>query len=148
MRLDYLLSNAWYALLAFSRRFIFLLAPLVGAAISIKLYAAGLLQPYQNIYEIILSLSGTFAGFLFTVSSILITLPKNLFVVALQESGYIMVIHKTVLFGVLLFISTIIFGFSWNHVRLVIACFGGGIAELVVSVYFLYQVTALSGKSK
>ena len=102
----------------------------------------------QSYINNIINLSGVLAGFLFTTYGIFMSLPNNRFIHLLKFNGYMGIIYKTLLFGIVFLISSMILGLFTNYYNLITYIFVFGISETITSVYHFYKVLKYSSKSK
>lgn len=102
-----------------------------------------------NVVSSIVNISGVFAGFLLTASSIMYGLPENKFTLALMKSGYFNRVLKTMLLGTIVFLITTFLGLLVSNALVSITVlFLIGFAETFLSTFYLFRIIQFSSKSK
>ncbi len=128
-------------------RFSYVIAMFLGTGIFF-LAARKVDYDYINLSDVS-NISAMLAGFLFTAMSIFIALPDNKFTSYIQKNGYMVVILRTLLWGIAsLTLSAILGIMKVNACHMVLLLFMVGLCEAALSAYYLYKVTLLSAKSK
>ena len=132
------------------RKKFFIFAPifmLVIYIVSSKLKIITILVD-SNLQNNVVNVSGVLSGFLFTAYGIFISLPDNKFISILKNVGYFTVIYKTLLFGIIFLLSSMLMGMFNVLDKVMILSFLLGISEFILSVYYFYKITTLSARSK
>ncbi|MCI5643440.1 MAG: hypothetical protein MR285_04960 [Peptoniphilus sp.] len=150
MRINNIIYNVKQAFLEIIRKYIYLVSPIIGLGAFIILEKANFIESSsdQSYINNIINLSGVLAGFLFTTYGIFMSLPNNRFIHLLKFNGYMGIIYKTLLFGIVFLISSMILGLFTNYYNLITYIFVFGISETITSVYHFYKVLKYSSKSK
>ncbi len=141
--------NSKQRLLELSRKYIYLINPLIGIFAFKTLNKINVINisSTQNFLDNIINLSGIMAGFLFTTYGILMSLPNNKFIELLKFNKTINIVFKTLLLGIIFLISAMILGLFTEYFSLITYIFIFGISETVTSVYQFYQILKYSYKS-
>lgn len=128
---------------------IHLITPIAGLAIF-------KLGTYLNIFDIVnktdyvnnvINLSGILAGFLFTAYGIFMSLPRNRFIKQISHNGYMEVICKTLLMGIIFLLCSMFIGLYVNKESIMTVLFIAGISEAGTSIYYFYHILRYSSKS-
>lgn len=147
MRFSHKCYNKYKDIEELIRKYAYLVFPFVSVFIYIICNKIFEIEINNEFNSNIINVSAVLAGFLFTSLGIIISLPQNKFIEQLRLVGYMDVIYKAMFLGIIFLISTLILGlFNIAH-KVKIILFVSGLAETILSSYYLYKVTKLSSKS-
>ena len=136
MRINNIIYNVKQVFIEIIRKYIYLVSPIIGLGAFIILEKTNFIEASNDLSYMnnIINLSGVLAGFLFTTYGIFMSLPNNRFIYLLKFNGYMGIIYKTLLFGIVFLISSMILGLFTNYYNLITYIFVFGISETITSV--------------
>lgn len=130
------------------REFSYILFLVIGLMVYIIL-----LRYNESIFDFvnidnIINLSGIFAGFIFTTFGIVMSLPDNKFTELMKSSGYMLIIYRTLLMGIVFFGLSMVFGLFTDIRKLIVLFFFIGLSETILTIYYFYKLVTLTMKSQ
>lgn len=147
MKIKHQLYNLNQSAIEILRKISYMIFPIIGKIIFLILYKSDLIN--LNIIRVdnIINLSGIFAGFILTAFGVIMSLPDNNFTRIMKKSGYMIIIYRTLLLGVLFFVISMVLGLFTLHLNCISTFFIFGLSEAILTVYYFYKLVTLSEKS-
>lgn len=148
MRKTHKLYNCIQDIIEKLREFSYILFLVIGFIVYIIL-----LRYNESIFDFvnidnIINLSGIFAGFIFTTFGIVMSLPDNKFTELMKSSGYMLIIYRTLLTGIVFFGLSMVFGLFTDITKLIVLFFFIGLSETILTIYYFYKLVTLTMKSQ
>lgn len=148
MRKAHKLYNCIQDIIEKLREFSYILFLVIGLMVYIIL-----LRYNESIFDFvnidnIINLSGIFAGFIFTTFGIVMSLPDNKFTELMKSSGYMLIIYRTLLMGIVFFGLSMVFGLFTDIRKLIVLFFFIGLSETILTIYYFYKLVTLTMKSQ